>query len=328
MHFSRWTAVLSCAFTLFAETLPVPRGLDTYVPSPTFNPLRPESVKAGRALFFYKGLSRDGSLSCANCHLPERAFTDGRSTAVGVRGQKGPRRTPPILNRAWGKTFFWDGRVGTLEEQVLQPIINPLEMDLPLSDIGPRVDRDGELAATMRRAFGRAPEVQDVANALASYVRSILSGDSAYDAYLAGDRNALSEEQRLGLTLFRGKANCVTCHLGPNLTDEQFHNTGVGLGEGEQIDVGRMSISGRAEDRGSFKTPGLRQVAETAPYMHNGSLRTLEDVVEYYNKGGHPNSNLDAEIQELHLTIGEKRALTAFLQSLSGKVSEGWPGLH
>jgi len=245
-----------------------------------------------------------------------------------VRGRKGPRRTPPILNRAWGKAFFWDGRAATLEEQVLQPIMNPLEMDLLLRDIVPRVNGDADLRAKMTQVFGRNPEVQDVANALASYVRSILSGDSPYDAYLAGDRNALTQEQRLGLALFRGKANCVACHPGTNLTDEQFHNTGVGFREGGWMDTGRIAVSGLEKDRGSFKTPGLRQVAATAPYMHNGSLPALEDVIEYYDKGGHPNSFLDPEIQELHLTAGEKRALAAFLRSLSGKVSEGWPGSH
>ena len=194
------------------QGLRVPTGLDAYVPVPDTNPITKESVQLGRKLFFDKRLSRDRTVSCATCHNPEYAFTDARKLAVGVDGRTGDRRVPRIVNRAYGKTFFWDGRVSQLEEQVVLPIVNPKEMDLPLSEAAARVGLD---AGTLQRA-------------LASYVRTILSGNSPYDRYVQGDRDALTDEQKLGLQIFRGKAGCGSCHLGPNLTDEQFHNTGIG----------------------------------------------------------------------------------------------------
>jgi len=178
----------------------------------------------------------------------------------------------------------------------------------------------------MRAVFGRPAERDDVARALASYVRSILAGDSPYDQYVAGRREVLSEQQLTGLRLFRGKANCVACHVGTNLTDERFHNTGTGWKDGKWSDAGRAVVSRNELDRGAFKTPGLREIERAAPYMHDGSLRTLEEVVDFYDKGGRDNPQIDAEMRPLHLTDVEKRALVEFLKSLSGKVSEGWPG--
>lgn len=279
----------------------IPLGLDAFLPIPEANPLTAEKAALGRRLFFDKRLSRDGTVSCATCHEPERAFTDARPLAIGVRGQKAARRSPRLINRVYGKSFFWDGRAATLEEQVVGPIQNPVEMDLTLPEATARVG----LSET------------ELANALASYVRTILSGDSPYDRFVAGDRNALSPIQQKGLQLFRGKAACTACHLGPNLTDERFHVTGIGT------DEGRGKITGKPADRGAFKTPSLREVARAAPYMHDGSLLTLEDVVEHYNKGGETNPSLDPEIRELHLTADEKKALVAFLDSLNGTVREG-----
>jgi cytochrome c peroxidase len=308
-----------------AAQLRVPLGLDAYVPAPAGNPITRDKVNLGRALFFWKGLSSDRTLSCAGCHLPEHAFSDGKPGAVGVRGQVNERRTPPILNRAWGKAFFWDGRAPTLEQQVLQPILNPREMDLKLGEIAPRVRDDVELRGRMLAVFGREPVNEDIARALASYVRSILAGDSPYDRYVAGDRAALNGPQQLGLKLFRGKANCVACHVGTNLTDERFHNTGTGWKDGRWTDPGRVSISHDEADRGAFKTPSLREVARAAPYMHDGSLATLEEVVEFYDQGGRSNPAIDAEMHELKLTAEEKRALVEFLKGLTGAVREGWP---
>lgn len=320
-----WLA-LGCALWVQAQPLRVPLGLDTYLPAPDRNPLTRDKVELGRALFFYRGLSRDRTLSCGGCHQPERAFTDGKPGAVGVRGQVSSRRTPSIFNRAWGKSFFWDGRASSLEDQVLQPILNPKEMDLLPDEIAPRAREDVRLRARMRSVFGRDVETEDIALALASYVRSILSGDSPYDRFVAGDRSALGEQEQLGLKLFRGKANCVTCHVGTNFSDERFHNTGTGWENGKWKDEGRVLVTGRPEDRGAFKTPGLREVAGAAPYMHDGSLRTLEEVIDFYDEGGRANPHLDGDIRKLELTPQEKRALLAFLKSLSGKVSEGWPG--
>src|SRR5439155_1020140 len=174
-----------------------------------------------------------------------------------------------------------------------------------------------------------------LSRALASYVRSILSGDAPYDRFVNGDRSALSSEQQTGLQLFRGKGNCTACHVGPNFSDEKLHNTGVawrpsatstGSGQaGTFADLGRFVVTGKDEDRGAFKTPTLREVAHTAPYMHNGSLATLDAVVDFYSDGGRQNPGIDAEIRSLHLAVEEKRALVAFLNSLSGSIREGQP---
>jgi cytochrome c peroxidase len=289
----------------FAEpqVLRVPAGLDAYIPVPENNPITRESVELGRKLFFDKRLSRDKSVSCATCHDPQYAFTDARKLAVGVDGRTGDKRVPRILNRAYGKTFFWDGRVSQLEEQVAMPIANPKEMDLDVKEAAIRVGLD---TVTLQRA-------------LASYVRTILSGNSPYDRFVQGDRDALTADQKLGLQIFRGKAGCGSCHLGPNLTDERFHNTGIGTAD----EPGHFATSRDPGDRGAFKTPSLREVARTPPYMHDGSLATLDEVIDYYDKGGRANANLDAEIRKLQLSAAEKKALVAFLQALNGVISDG-----
>lgn len=282
---------------LLTLSIEIPLGLDRFLPVPAGNPLTADKVAKGRQLFFDKRLSRDGTVACASCHDPARAFSDGHARALGMGGQRGPRRTPRIANRAWGRSFFWDGRAATLEQQVLGPIANPLEMDLD--------------PAEAARRTGLSLEAMQAA--LASYVRTIRSGDSPYDRYLAGDAAALDAGQKQGLELFRGKAGCANCHVGPNLTDEDFHYTGAGE---DARDAGR---AGRG-----FKTPSLRDVARTPPYMHDGSLATLEAVVEFYNEGGKAHPRLDAEMQPLGLSPGEKRNLVRFIESLNGRIRDGF----
>jgi cytochrome c peroxidase len=278
---------------LFA--IAVPLGLDLYIPVPEDNPLTAEKIELGRRLFSDRRLSRDGSVSCASCHDPQRAFSDGRAIAVGVFGRVGRRNSPALINRGYGRSFFWDGRAATLEEQVLKPIEDRNEMDLPLSEAAARVSLPP----------------REISHALASFVRSILSGDSAYDRFVKGDRSALTPQEQAGLALFRGKANCIACHLGPNFTDEHLHNTGVAWRDG--------ALADRGAGEGNFKTPTLREVARTAPYMHDGSLATLEDVVDYYDRGGNRNPSLDVELHPLHLSPQEKRDLAAFLRSLDSQ---------
>jgi cytochrome c peroxidase len=285
----------------------VPLGLDLYRPVPDENPLTREKVALGRRLFFDKRLSRDRTLACATCHDPRRAFTDGRAVAVGIQGRMGTRNVPALVNRVYGKSFFLDGRAATLEQQALEPITNPRELAMTIPELESRVG----LSASA------------IAGALASFVRTILSGDSPYDRYVKGDTRALPLEAKLGLSVFRGKGRCTNCHAGPNLTDERFHNTGIAWAGGELRDAGRFAVSHAEEDRGAFKTPTLREVARTAPYMHDGSLAALEGVVDYYDKGGNPNPGLDPDLRPLHLTAGEKHALVAFLRSLSGSIREG-----
>lgn len=305
----------------------IPLGLDLYLPVPEDNPLTTEKVALGRRLFFDTILSRDASVACATCHDPQRAFTDGRPRAVGIGGRANPRHAPTLVNRGYGKAFFWDGRAASLEEQALQPIENPNEFGHSVPEVIARLNSHPEYPPQFRVAFGREVNAADLARALASYVRTIVSGDAPVDRFFAGDRDVFSPEARRGLDVFRGKGNCTACHIGPTFSDEQFHNTGVawrpevsGL-----LDAGRFAVSGKETDRGAFKTPTLRHVAETAPYMHDGSLVTLEEVVEFYNRGGRPNPHLDGEIRPLGLTGEEKHALIAFLKSLSGTIQEGIP---
>lgn len=293
---------LSCgiplALAVLAATQRAPLGLDLYMPVPEDNPPTAEKIALGRRLFFDRRLSRDGSIACSSCHDPERAFSDGRSVAIGVFGRQGRRNAPALINRGYGRSFFWDGRVATLEEQVLKPIQDPNEMDMSPSEAAARVSLTPK----------------EISRALASYVRSILSGDSRFDRFINGDRSALSVEEQAGLQLFRGKANCVACHVGPNFTDERLHNTGVAWRDGKFTDAGA--------GQGNFKTPTLREVARTAPYMHDGSLATLEDVIEYYDRGGNRNPGLDPEIRPLHLSSAEKQNLVAFLRCLNGTIYE------
>jgi len=292
---------------LITLVLTIPLGLDLFMPVPESNPISEDKIELGRRLFGDRRLSRDRSISCATCHDPERAFSDARPVAIGIRRQIGRRNAPALINRGYGKAFFWDGRAATLEEQVLQPIQDRSEMDMALPEVSARVGLTTE----------------EISHALASYVRSILSGDAPYDRFVNGDRAALSLKQQDGLRVFRGKGNCTTCHVGPTFTDERFHNTGVAWRDGRFVDEGRSAVTGRIDDRGAFKTPTLREIARTAPYMHDGSLTTLDEVIEYYDRGGNANPGLDSELRPLRVTAAEKSALRAFLESLSGTIGEG-----
>ena len=313
------------AFTPEIPEIPdLPLGLDAELfQVPEDNPMSPETVALGRALFFDPILSHDRRLACAGCHDPERAFTDGRARSVGVFGRVGTRSVPTLVNRAYGRSFFWDGRTSSLEDQVLQPIQDPKEMDMALSDVVVRLRRDRVYSARFQAQFGRIPTHVDLAKALASYVRTILSGNAPIDRYMNGERDALSAQARDGLRIFRGRGHCTACHLGPTFTDERFHNTGVAWQDGELLDPGRYTVTSKEEDRGAFKTPTLRNVERTAPYMHDGSLATLEDVIEFYDRGGNDNPFRDRELRPLSLTDEEKGALLAFLESLSGEIREG-----
>ena len=316
-------ALLAAGAVRADERLDIPLGLDNYLPIPQENPLTREKVELGRRLFGEKRLSRDNTVACSTCHIPDKNFTDEKPLAEGVFERVGNRRTPAILNRGYGKAFFWDGRIPTLEEQVLQPIIAEKEMDMTLEEVVARLDEDDSYRAEFEKVFGHAISKDGVSHALASYVRTILSGNSRYDRYVNGDMDSLTELERQGLEVFRGKGNCTDCHLGPNLSDEKFRNTGIAWKDGKLADLGRFEVTELETDRGSFKTPTLRNVAERAPYMHDGSLATLEDVVEHYNRGGKRNPYIDRELLPLRLTVDEKHALVVFLHTLTGPVRDG-----
>lgn len=298
-------------------------GLDLYMPVPEENPITVEKLALGRQLFFDTRLSVDWTSACATCHVPERAFTDGRRIAEGVQGRKGTRNTPTLVNRGYGTSQFLDGRAGSLEDQVLQPIEGESELAYEIGLAVSRLQQSDDYRQAFDRAFGRSPDAETLAWALASYVRSILGGNSPVDRFRHGDRRALSSDEVKGLKIFVGKGNCSACHVGPNLTDEEFHNTGVAWSDGELTDPGRFRVTGLDQHQGSFKTPTLREISRTAPYMHDGSIGSLEEVVDFYDGGGNPNPSLDEEIRALGLIADEKRALVAFLRALSGSVREG-----
>ena len=291
---------------LALAALVVPLGLGATLPVPADNPLTPEKVELGRRLFADRRLSRDGTIACTSCHDPERAFTKPEAVSPGVFGRRGRRNSPTIVNRAFGRVFFWDGRAATLEQQVLMPIVDPNEMDLSLDEASRAVNLP----------------VDTIAQALASYVRAQLSGNSRYDRFTAGERTTLAADERNGLRVFQGRGNCLMCHVGPNLSDEKLHNTGVAWEPdgpdgrpGRFLDAGAFAVTRREADRGAFKTPTLRDIGRTAPYMHDGSMASLEEVVDFYDRGGRPNPALDPDMQRLDLPDEDKRALVAFLRS-------------
>lgn len=297
-----------------AQVIPTPLGLDEYMPVPSDNTLTAAKVKLGERLFFDPTLSADGRVSCASCHDPSRAFTTVARVAAGVFGRRGTRNAPTILNRGYGRSFFWDGRAATLEDQVLGPIQDRNEMGLSLSAFTARLQRSTLYLREFAAVFAEPPSPATAARALATYVRVQRVGDAPYDRYRAGDSSALSADAARGLRLFRGRANCASCHVGPNFTDEQFHNTGVSWGAS---DVGRYRVTRSTEDLGRFKTPTLRQLRLTSPYMHDGSFDSLAAVVDFYDAGGNSNPLLDSEMHPLRLTPQEKGHLIAFLLSLS-----------
>jgi len=293
----------------------IPRGLGSRPPAPADNALTPEKVALGRRLFSDPVLSSDRTVSCATCHVPDRGFAGSDALAVGVRGQKNRRNAPSLLNIAYSPTFFWDGRAATLEEQALQPIADPREMASSPDEAVARLRADPSYVVQFKSAFGESVTTQKLAQALASFERTLLSGDSAVDRFRYGQIADLSEEAKQGLWLFEGRGGCWRCHSGNTLSDGRFHNTGVGWGTG---DLGRYEVTHREPDRGAFRTPTLRDVARTAPYMHDGSIATLEDVVRYYGKGGNANPNLDKNLKPVEFSNDDVKHLVAFLNALTG----------
>jgi cytochrome c peroxidase len=291
------------------------------VPFPEDNPPTRGKVDLGRQLFFDPRLSSNESISCGSCHIPEQAFTDNETTSRSLGGNKGTRNTPTVINAAFQPYQFWDGRASSLEDQALLPLENPGEMGSSIPSVLDRLNQAPQYRDAFRRVFGSSATRQNLAQALASFERTILSGNSAYDQYVAGHATALSPKAAEGMKLFEGKAHCRLCHQGYNFSDGVFHNLGVGWDGTRFADEGRRAVTGIVKDLGAFKTPTLRQVAQTAPFMHDGSLANLEAVVDFYDRGGQPNPHLDPLVQPLRLTAEEKEALVEFLRSLSGKVT-------
>lgn len=308
-------------------TLQLPLGLQAdaaYIPED--NPITTEKIDLGKLLYFDPRLSKDGTISCASCHNPYHGFTDPHRTSAGVGGALGGRNSPTVINRLFSKEQFWDGRAEDLEDQAHGPLVNPVEMAMPSHDhVVKNCSRIRGYRPYFERAYGsKEVTMKKIAQAIASYERTVLSGNSPFDRYTAGDKDALSASAVRGMELFNGKANCRVCHTGFNFTDESYHNLGVGMDK-PKPDLGRYEITKDENDKGAFKTPTLRNIALTAPYMHDGSEATLRQVVEFYNRGGIKNQWLSAEIKPLGLGEREITDLVAFLEALSGEVTNADP---
>lgn len=318
--------VLCCMCVgLHAEEFAVPLGLPP-IPWPADNTYSQKKAELGRLLFFDKRLSTDGTISCGTCHSIPRAFTDRKPVSEGIHGRNGTRHAPTVINVAYQKLLFWDGRAANLEEQAKGPISNPKEMTLADNaheaylQCHERVCKIPGYRALFKEVFGTEEcSIDDIAKAIATFERTVLSGNSPYDRYQAGDKKAMNTEQLLGYEVFK-KSGCANCHAGPLFTDGRFLNIGVGMDK-PHPDLGRYEATHHPSDKGAFKIPTLRDVANTYPYMHDGQQKTLEEVVDYYDKGGIRNPNLNPLIRPLHLSDKEKKALVSFMQALNG---EGW----
>ena len=298
-----------------------PLGLDPMVPRNSQNQPTKEKIALGKSLFFDPLLSVDGSISCASCHKPKYAFAEPVSIAKGIDNRLGLRNTPSLLNSAYFQTFFWDGRSHSLEEQATHPMLDHVEMGF--KDETTFVKRlQKKYASKFEQVMKKPISLKLVADAIACYERTLFSGDSNFDRFEAGDKNALNDGAQRGRSLFYGKANCGDCHIPPLLTDSNFHNLGVGWSENALSDLGRFNITQKKDDRGAFKTPSLRDVARTAPYMHDGSIATLKDVLEFYNKGCQHNPTIDPGIEPLNLTEQDQDDIIEFLKSLNGRFEE------
>jgi cytochrome c peroxidase len=293
------------------------------VPQLDDTPQTRAAVALGRQLFFDPRLSGNNQMSCATCHQPHRAFTDGLARAQGDGGRTLARNTPTVLNTAWLPVLFWDGRASSLEEQALRPIESPDEMNQPLDDLVDELRAIPHYVRAFQEAFGAEISRDTIARALAAYQRTLVSRNAPLDRYLRGDREALSPQAIRGMELFTGEAGCIRCHNGPLLSDGKFYRLGVAFD-----DEGHGAVTGKADDRYKFRTPSLRDVARTAPYMHNGSQRTLFDVVEFYLREVPPSGpdGLPIDVQpQLGLSFSDIEAIVRFLESLSGELPDERP---
>lgn len=315
-----------------ADTLPqtldperVPVGMLASPETPKDNPTTQAKVELGRRLFFDPILSSDGKTACSSCHQPDHGFASPDPVAIGVEGRKGTRNAPSILNAAYAKSLTWDGREPTLESQVLGPLTNKLELGGDIDLVLSNLKKEPTYVAQFKKAFSKQNgdsekiTTENVAKAIASFERTVIGGDNGVDRFRRQDYRALSQSARTGMWIFESRGGCWKCHNGPNLTDEDFHNTGVSFGVSDR-DTGKMAVTQDDQHAFQFRTPSLRNVELTAPYMHDGSIKTLREVVEFYNRGGSPDDpKLDEKMKPLGLSETEMDHLVEFLKALTGE---------
>jgi len=319
-------SILVCA----ADSKRVPKA-DVKVPLgllplqwPKDNPYSKAKWELGRAIYYDQRISVDNSVSCGSCHSPKFAFADGQPFSAGVKSQMGGRSAPTVINRAYSLHQFWDGRAGTLEAQAGGPMANPIEMGHSHDGVCEKLRAVPGYRTMFTAAYGDDDITIDrVTKAIATFERTVLSGNSPYDRFKAGDRKALTMSQIRGMDVFFNKAKCDACHEGINFTLNAYHNLGVGTDKPEP-DLGRFTVTKNPKDWAAFKTPTLREIANTAPYMHDGRFKTLEEVVDFYDRGGIKNQNIDESMKQLKLSDRDKKDLVEFLIGLSG---EGWQHL-
>jgi cytochrome c peroxidase len=287
-------------------------------PVPAFNLQSPAKVELGKTLFFDPRLSKDNTLACASCHVPSLGFSNGQPVAKGIDARLGTRNVPSLYNVAYRTHLFWDGRAGSLEQQVLEPIQNPIEMGSDLKQLVSELSAVPGYVSAFRAAFGTGVSADGIAQAIAAFERTILSNNSPWDRFMAGDDSALSESAQRGIRIYNERAKCVTCHHGPNFTDNQFHALGLPKKDGLPDDPGRYAVTLNDDDMETFRTPSLRQVADSAPYMHNGMFATLEEVLDFYVKAEGRPAHRHPLITPLDLlSEQDKTDLLAFIRSLS-----------
>lgn len=286
------------------------------VPVPPDNPQSADKLALGKKLYFDTRLSKDNTISCATCHDPALGWSDEGPTSKGINSQKGGRRAPPVSNAAYSLLQFWDGRSPSLEEQAKGPIENPIEMGNTHTAMIQTIGDIEGYRSEFARVFGTTPiTIDQVAMAIAAFERSVVTTDSPFDRYVRGDHDALTPLEKKGLEIFNGKGHCTACHWGGYFSDSRFHNLGVAATDPAKPDNGRFDVTKNPDDLGAFKTPTVRDAALRPPYMHNGTEKTLEDVVRLYDRGGGADdANLDPLMVPLGLTEGEIRALVAFMK--------------
>lgn len=302
-----------------AELPNVPLGLPP-VPVPEDNPITPKKVALGKLLYFDTRLSKDGTVACATCHDPENAWTEPKATSTGIGGQVGGANSPTVINAAYGTTQFWDGRAASLEEQALGPIENPIEMGHSLDVLVEELGKIPEYQEGFQQAFGTGVTKEGIAKAIASFERLVLSGNSPYDKFKDGQEDALTEAQKRGMALFED-VGCATCHAPPVFSNYRFYNAGVGMDK-DPAPEGRKAVTGKESDLGKFRVPMLREVANTGPYFHDGSVATLEEAVALMAGGGKDNPNLSGmmkAVRSAELSEENQKDLVEFLKALSGE---------
>ena len=296
---------------------PQPLGPLPPVMHPPGNPPSAAKIRLGKELYFDTRLSADGTIACATCHNPALGWSDKGPTSEGIHGQLGGRRAPPVSNAAYSPLQFWDGRSPSLEDQAKGPIQNPVEMGNTHEAMIQTVSKISAYQDEFKAVYGEGPiTVDQVAEAIACFERTVVTTDSRFDRYARGDHGSLTRLEKEGLEIFNGKGHCTACHWGPYFSDGRFHNLGVPPADPKSPDVGRFAVTKDPRDMGAFKTPTVRDASRRAPYLHNGSEKTLESLIDFYDRGGGKDPHLDPLMVPLGLTAREKAALVAFIRSL------------